>query len=389
MLERRAVQEAIYIEAATGRPGDATRDTPAPPPPSNASAATPADRVATEAEASSSAPAASAADDRSPLLPSRPANLCIVACLTSRAPPVPYIFRNYEYPPAAEAAGSASTIISKHAGTSSVPLWQALRATTAAPSYFQGLELRGVAGADDADAAAAAAEAASSSSAAAADGLPPDVAGTVDDAALLAAASKAAQAAAESDGRGLLDADHPTASSADPSKRPPRTIFQDGGLLANNPSAIALHEARLLFPSAPIACLASFGTGAFAPVETRPGSWSAVVSTLVRAATRTEEVHQMLSNLLPVLRVPYYRFNPQVPVALQSALDETSPKRLAELQDVGRNHVLGGRGAEDLSALSQLLTTGRGRSASAAAAARRKGLAALLQRIGNRVRSKL
>ena len=46
-------------------------------------------------------------------------------------------------------------------------------------------------------------------------------------------------------------------------------IFQDGGLLANNPSAIALHEARLLFPQAPIACLASFGTGAFAPTRTR------------------------------------------------------------------------------------------------------------------------
>ena len=80
--------------------------------------------------------------------------------------------------------------------------------------------------------------------------------------------------------------------------------------------------------------------------------------TLVRAATRTEEVHQMLSDLLPVLRVPYYRFNPQVP---SMRLDETAPHVLAELQAIGRDFVQSGKGKDDCAALATLLTTGRGR----------------------------
>ena len=50
------------------------------------------------------------------------------------------------------AAGSASTVLARHCGTSSVPLWQALRATTAAPSYFAGLEIRGIGGWEDEEA---------------------------------------------------------------------------------------------------------------------------------------------------------------------------------------------------------------------------------------------
>ena len=39
-----------------------------------------------------------------------------------------------------------------------------------------------------------------------------------------------------------------------------------------------LTQARLLYPNAPIACLASFGTGQFPPtVAPRPGSWSSTV----------------------------------------------------------------------------------------------------------------
>ena len=77
------------------------------------------------------------------------------------------------------------------------------------------------------------------------------------------------------------------------------------------------------------------------------------------AATRTEEVHQTLSDLLPVLRVPYYRFNPQVPIM---SLDETQPHKLRELQAIGRAHVTSGQGHADCESLANLLTTGRGRA---------------------------
>ncbi|KOO35354.1 calcium-independent phospholipase a2-gamma-like protein [Chrysochromulina tobinii] len=133
---------------------------------------------------------------------------------------------------------------------------------------------------------------------------------------------------------------------------------RDGALLANNPAALALHEARLLYPDTPIALLASFGTGQFISMERSErevGSISSTVQTLVGAATRTEEVHQMLSDMLPILHVPYFRFNPAIP---RYSLDETSLPKLRELQAIGHEHVSSGPGKEDCAALAQLLLGG-------------------------------
>ena len=44
-------------------------------------------------------------------------------------PAIPFLIRNYEYPP--------NVIPSRYQGTSSLPVWQAIRATSAAPTYFQ------------------------------------------------------------------------------------------------------------------------------------------------------------------------------------------------------------------------------------------------------------
>ena len=93
---------------------------------------------------------------------------------------------------------------------------------------------------------------------------------------------------------------------------------------------------------------------------------------------------QTLNDLLPALRVPYYRFNPRVPIM---SLDETAPQKLRELQAIGRAHVRSGKGKDDCAALATLLTTGRSRAgfnAPAVAARRlRAWPAALLLRIGH------
>lgn len=50
--------------------------------------------------------------------------------------------------------------------------------------------------------------------------------------------------------------------------------FQDGAASANNPAALALSQARLLWPDSPIECLISLGSGAV-PLHRREKSMSA------------------------------------------------------------------------------------------------------------------
>lgn len=60
----------------------------------------------------------------------------------------------------------------------------------------------------------------------------------------------------------------------------------------------------------------------------------------------------MLSDMLPILSVPYFRFNPAIP---RIPLDETAPPKLRELQAIGREHVTRGAGRDETTALAQLL----------------------------------
>jgi calcium-independent phospholipase A2-gamma len=69
--------------------------------------------------------------------------------------------------------------------------------------------------------------------------------------------------------------------------------IQDGGVLTNNPSAIALHECRLLWPGENVHCLVSMGNGRYEPTghKFKPVQVSGVknkINKFVQSATDTE-----------------------------------------------------------------------------------------------------
>uniref|UniRef100_UPI00358EEA57 calcium-independent phospholipase A2-gamma-like isoform X2 n=1 Tax=Myxine glutinosa TaxID=7769 RepID=UPI00358EEA57 len=168
-----------------------------------------------------------------------------VSALVSHGTPIKaYVFRSYGLAP-----GSPS----HHPGGCENKLWQALRASSAAPGYFQEFRL----------------------------------------------------------------GDH---------------LHQDGGIVLNNPCALALHESRLLWPDASLQCVVSLGTGRTlrpsGPLLTHT-NLRTKLSHILSSATDTEEVHTTLDGLLP--HGSYFRLNPFVSDDL--SLDENRPERLLQLRE--------------------------------------------------------
>lgn len=157
--------------------------------------------------------------------------------------PKAFVFRNYNHKPGA---------LSRYSGASGCQMWQAVRASSAAPGYFQEFPL-------------------------------------------------------QSD------------------------IHQDGGIILNNPCALAVHESRLLWPKQPFQCVLSLGTGRYDNAKKSPAtstSLRAKISNLICSATDTEGVHTLLDDLLaPDV---YFRFNPRLSAVVY--LDESRPQALDQLQ---------------------------------------------------------
>lgn len=116
-------------------------------------------------------------------------------------------------------------------------------------------------------------------------------------------------------------------------------LHQDGGIMVNNPTGVALHEARLLFGAAAMerATVVSVGTGrallqppsAGQSVGNEPEatSWRDKFNKILDSATDTEGVHQVLQDLLPA--GSYFRLNP--PLLAACAMDECDEARLKGL----------------------------------------------------------
>jgi calcium-independent phospholipase A2-gamma len=110
-------------------------------------------------------------------------------------------------------------------------------------------------------------------------------------------------------------------------------IFHDGGVLANNPTAIALHEVKNLWPEQPLQCVISIGNGRYQPADYATSKCDSLsvkqkISRIIGGATSTEGVHLILNDLLPP-RV-YYRFNPYM--SEEFGLDEIRSEKWDVMQ---------------------------------------------------------
>ncbi|KAK8774383.1 hypothetical protein V5799_011080 [Amblyomma americanum] len=152
----------------------------------------------------------------------------------------PYVFRNYNLPHRVE---------SHYFGSCKHRMWQAIRASGAAPGYFEEYELDGF-------------------------------------------------------------------------------VHQDGGLMCNNPTAVAIHEAKLLWPNESIQCVVSLGGGRFIPqVKEQDQGFTSLKKKILKvidSATDTEAVHTTVQDLLPPNS--YFRFNPYLSEWI--TLDENRAEKL-------------------------------------------------------------
>uniref|UniRef100_A0A251S6A4 Patatin n=1 Tax=Helianthus annuus TaxID=4232 RepID=A0A251S6A4_HELAN len=190
----------------------------------------------------------------------------VVSTLVNVAPAQPFIFRNYQYPAgtpeiplmmseniSTNVPGTATTGVqvgykrSAYMGSCRHDLWQAIRASSAAPYYLE----------DYSD--------------------------------------------------GVLR-------------------WQDGAIVANNPTIYAIREAQLLWPDAKIDTLVSVGCSSV-PTKPRKGGWRYLDTgqVLIESACSVERVEEALSTLLPMIpEIHYFRFNP-VDERCDMELDETDP----------------------------------------------------------------
>ncbi|CAN6205555.1 unnamed protein product [Urochloa humidicola] len=116
--------------------------------------------------------------------------------------------------------------------------------------------------------------------------------------------------------------------------------WQDGAIVANNPTIFAIREAQLLWPDTRIDCLVSIGCGSV-PTKSRRGGWRYLDTgqVLIESACSVERVEETLDTLIPMLpEMQYFRFNP-VDERCGMELDETDPAIWLKLEAATEEYI--------------------------------------------------
>ncbi|KAL8136805.1 hypothetical protein V2J09_002806 [Rumex salicifolius] len=116
--------------------------------------------------------------------------------------------------------------------------------------------------------------------------------------------------------------------------------WQDGAIVANNPTIFAIREAQLLWPDTKIDCVVSVACGSV-PIKARKAGWVIwdTVPVLIESACSVERVEEALSTLIPMLPdIQYFRFNP-VDDRCDMELDETDPTGWLRLETATEEYI--------------------------------------------------
>lgn len=144
-------------------------------------------------------------------------------------------------------------------------------------------------------------------------------------------------------------------------------MYCDGGIVASNPSAVAIHEARALFPDIPIELVVSVGTGAFIEQKAAPRvGWDGIIGQIVNSATDAEQVHHILSDILgqsavlgekssALSKTRYFRFNPVLGLPPDFPIDVTDPEKLRQLREITYDYLAEPEQQEKLARVADIL----------------------------------
>ncbi|XP_012449915.1 phospholipase A I isoform X3 [Gossypium raimondii] len=116
--------------------------------------------------------------------------------------------------------------------------------------------------------------------------------------------------------------------------------WQDGAIVANNPTIFSIREAQLLWPDTKIDCIVSIGCGSV-PTKARKGGWRYLDTgqVLIESACSVDRTEEALSTLVPMLpEIQYFRFNP-VDERCEMELDETDPTVWLKLEACVKDYI--------------------------------------------------
>lgn len=149
-------------------------------------------------------------------------------------------------------------------------------------------------------------------------------------------------------------------------------MYCDGGIVASNPTAIAIHEARNIWPDVPIELVVSLGTGGFLEQKSAPRiGWDGIIGQIVDSATDGEQIHHILEDILgdgstarlgrsSISNTQYMRFNPIVGLPDEFPIDVTDPEKLLRLKKIAREYMKEPEQKRKLRILADLLQGRRG-----------------------------